>query len=67
MKGWIENKGRKRSPFPKGTKIDVQLRGRGIQYGVESGGPFANDWTIEGIEGDILSYRESKGKQDGEE
>ena len=67
MNGWIENKGRKRAPFPKGTKIDVQHRGRGISYNVECGGPYANDWTIEGVEGDILSYRKSEGNKDGEE
>lgn len=57
MNGWIENKGRKRAPFAKGTLVDVQYRGGGISRAVKCGGPGAIDWEIDNVNGDILSYR----------
>lgn len=64
MADWIVNKGRKRAPFPKGTLIDVKYRGREHKLGVECGGAYANDWTVEGVEGDILEYRLNEGGED---
>lgn len=54
---WIENTGRKRAPFAKGTLIDVKYRGREPLYAVECGGPYANAWSIDGANGDIVAYR----------
>lgn len=67
MNGWIENKGRKRAPFAKGTLIDVQYRDAGISYAVECGGPGANDWEIDNVKGDILSYRKHEVKEHGQD
>lgn len=54
---WIENKGRKRAPFKAGTLIDVRYNEAASRYGVECGGPSANDWSVEGVAGDITHYR----------
>ncbi|CCI88846.2 hypothetical protein BN109_007 [Yersinia phage phi80-18] len=59
---WITNKGRVRAPFKAGTKIDVRLRvshatgGFAERRGVTCGKEIV-DWTIEGINGDVLEYR----------
>lgn len=67
MNGWIENKGRKRAPFAKGTLIDVQYRDAGISYAVECSGPGANYWEIDNVKGDILSYRKHEVKEHGKD
>lgn len=58
---WLTNKGRKRAPFSKGTRIDVEYRSGLIRNDVECGGKFAKDWTVTGSPGDILKYRKVEG------
>lgn len=67
MNGWIENKGRKRAPYKKGTLIDVQYRDAGIEYGVVCGSGAAQDWEIDNVKGDILAYRPHQENKDGQE
>ncbi|APU00342.1 hypothetical protein fHeYen301_9 [Yersinia phage fHe-Yen3-01] len=60
---WIINKGRVRAPFKAGTKIDVKLRDSSADGGIyliegaTCGPAHIYDWTIEGINGDVLEYR----------
>ena len=60
---WIENKGRKRSPFKAGTKVDVKLRRKSWPDGSQTftgricGPGDINDWAIDNVDGDILYYR----------
>lgn len=57
MHQWIENPGTGELPYSKGTLIDVQYRGAGIEYAVECGGMGATDWALDDVVGDILAYR----------
>lgn len=54
---WIENKGRKRAPFAKGTLIDVKYRDGTQRSGVKCGAEYACDWEHDNHAGDILEYR----------
>ena len=49
--------GRKRSPYKKGTLIDVVYRNCVRKDGIESGGPYAETWEHNNCNGDIVAHR----------
>lgn len=53
----IQREGRKRSPYKRGTLIDVVYRNGNRKEGTESGGPYAETWEHTNCNGDIMAHR----------
>jgi hypothetical protein len=54
--GWIEWGGGDACPVPNGAPVIVRHRD-GSEHADRAGGVHSNDWSHDGVDGDIIAYR----------